>query len=79
MEVVNRKIMIRCPGCIGTGTIIFYRNKDKSVKFVCKYCENTKEIPLSDYLEIMGRSMEKNRVQKYEDGLIISDGTMSET
>ena len=70
MEIVNGKIMIRCHGCLGANDVIFYRNKDKSVKFVCKYCENTKEIPLTDYLEIMGRTKESEKVKKYENGLV---------
>ena len=67
--VIDGKIIIGCPGCIGTGNVIFYRNKDKSVKFVCKYCENTKIMLLTDYLEIMGRTKESERVKKYENKL----------
>ena len=70
MEVINGKIIIRCPGCIGTANVIFYRNKDKNVKFVCKYCGNTKEMLLTNYLEIMDRIEESNRVKKYENGLV---------
>jgi len=67
--VIDGKIIIRCPGCLGANDVIFYRNKDKSVKFVCQFCKNTKEIPLTDYLEIMGRTKESERVKKYENKL----------
>ena len=72
MEIVDGKITIRCPGCIGTANVIFYRNKDKNVKFVCKYCGNTKEMLLTNYLEIMERIADSEKVQKYEDNLIKS-------
>ncbi len=70
MEIVDGKIMIRCPGCLGANDVIFYRNKDKNVKFVCQFCKNTKEMLLSNYLEIMGRTKESERVKKYENSLV---------
>ncbi len=66
MEIIDGKLWIRCQGCIGASSTRFYKDKNKSVKFVCKYCKNTKQMTLTNYLEIIGNIEGSNRVKRYE-------------
>ncbi|RLC65536.1 MAG: hypothetical protein DRI01_00555 [Chloroflexi bacterium] len=67
--IVDNKIFIRCPACIGADKVRFYRKKGKTSKFVCKYCKNTKQMALSDYLELINEPERRERVLSYESNL----------
>jgi aspartate carbamoyltransferase regulatory subunit len=48
----NGKITIECPACLGSSDRVkFYRNKKRYIKFICKYCKNSKRMNLTDYLQ----------------------------
>lgn len=74
IETVVRdgRIIITCMGCIGgTHQIKFYRAKNKLAKFVCKYCNNSRQMYLAEYLDIVGEKIRASKVRQFEKTLAV--------